>query len=1507
MRCLFKISDKNNKYFGIKEYYNKLGTLLISNMKISGKFLLHILCFLNLATGLSAQTSDINIACAPVTINFQPPAGFSNWFWDFKDLATSNLSAPDHLFTTPGKYNVEFKETQNGPIIGTVLITILAKPDLQPSIIPTNGCPPLNVSFNDQTTYESPITVNSFSWTFGDGGYELIKNPDHLFEKPGKYSISLEVKTNIYGCDVTKIFPDKVTVFELPKPLFNTIPDPPTTCNPPFEVKFINNSTGTPNLTYNWNFGNSVTFNGKDAPPQTYVTKGSFVVTLNVTDGNGCKNEVKDTVNVGSNQIKISFPDTICLGDTIKFLNTSPSGFHAWEFGPNADLLTSKTRSPKIIFNKKGLQTIKYKLSFPSTDCFIDTLLFVYVDHPEPTFQTIIPEHCEAPINIQYIADEDNVSYKWRFSKNITSNTKVVNLLYPKDPNNYSVYGKRPFNAQLIVISDFGCRDSLLLVDTLHLLTAAYFLEPYDACVPFEIQFNDYSYSKQPIKYWHWYFGDGTDTIIYNNKPFFHTYDTCGFADTKLVIENELGCKDTSYITQIPLCGCEEGGFGSGGLDSIKIIFTEPPCIGCDPDSNSICHGDTLFFLPVAGPYVKEFRWESDKYRMHHCTRDSLIFCVYDHEPGYHDIKLTVVSIFGDTITNTWHNVVNVKGPWPRPNYMINCNDPLNVMFTDTSKNATSIKWDFPDGFTSSEKVFNHKFDSSGDYTVRLTAINDLSGCPNQIENITVHVRNLKADYLTSQTDYCKGDKVPLDASVSNDVNGYCYKGYTWYFSDGSRPLTYGTPDAEFKFTKPGKKTILLEVTDINGCKDTASHSIYVNEVKANFNIPKGICLPDTVLLTDNSSFDRDTIISWIWTVNGKIYSHARDTFISYKEGSIKVGDTVFVKLTVESKLGCNSFFRDTLIIYKPTSLIEIEPLDDILCTNEKITFTGTDYLIYGSFLNFSWDFGNGTTSDQASTSISYQDEGTYNVKLLFTENSSGCTDSLFKKITVQAKPFSNFLSNVDSSSVICYPSNVLFTNLSTSKDSLSYFWDFGNGTTSTFQDPGIVFNKGVFNTTLIVITPAGCSDTSYHQYTIYGPEGNFDFDKNQICLGDSLTLSLKDTVDVGNWLWDFGDGSIQSGGTTATHQYTFLPPGKQTVAKLLLSDPTEVCKYTVEKILPIVNTKADFDLVTEDSIFCLGGKLNLINKSTDADVYTWFINGSFYSNQESPTYTMSVQGLQTVQLIATNTIAGCEDTIVKQFLVEPFTIAALFGDTICQGDTALIGALSDGAGIIWNWTPTKDLFTPGLFQTKAIPSKTTEYTVTAIQQAGCEVMGKVEVHVFEPYSGFLQWDTSVVKGSPVTLTIPKLDSAFNYIWIPSEGLSCDKCPNPNFIADTTLIYTLIITDDSGCFHTEVRYKIQVSPTEIKLPNVFTPNGDDHNDHFQIFVVNGGISDIGILKFKVYSRWGQLVYDNGDPQKGWDGNFKGKPCPSDVYVYVIEVAYFNGKNGNYTGEITLVR
>src|SRR5690606_14147688 len=77
---------------------------------------------------------------------------------------------------------------------------------------------------------------------------------------------------------------------------------------------------------------------------------------------------------------------------------------------------------------------------------------------------------------------------------------------------------------------------------------------------------------------------------------------------------------------------------------------------------------------------------------------------------------------------------------------------------------------------------------------------------------------------------------------------------------------------------------------------------------------------------------------------------------------------------------------------------------------------------------------------------------------------------------------------------------------------------------------------------------------------------------------------------------------------------------------------------------------------------------------------------------------------------------------------------------------------------------------------------------------------------------------------------------------------------------------------------------------ELLIPNAFTPNSDGQNDIFK--VVN--ISDQKILDFKIFNRWGTVLYRTTDVHAGWDGTYKGQQQPFGVYGYVIRIAYTDG-------------
>lgn len=92
------------------------------------------------------------------------------------------------------------------------------------------------------------------------------------------------------------------------------------------------------------------------------------------------------------------------------------------------------------------------------------------------------------------------------------------------------------------------------------------------------------------------------------------------------------------------------------------------------------------------------------------------------------------------------------------------------------------------------------------------------------------------------------------------------------------------------------------------------------------------------------------------------------------------------------------------------------------------------------------------------------------------------------------------------------------------------------------------------------------------------------------------------------------------------------------------------------------------------------------------------------------------------------------------------------------------------------------------------------------------------------------------------------------------------------------------------------------TPTTIRMPNVFTPNGDGSNDRLVPF----GQGELTAGQMEVYNRWGGLVFSTDDLNQGWDGTTDGKPCPDGVYFYRVQYSTVFGEDGSTQGSVTLV-
>jgi gliding motility-associated-like protein len=160
--------------------------------------------------------------------------------------------------------------------------------------------------------------------------------------------------------------------------------------------------------------------------------------------------------------------------------------------------------------------------------------------------------------------------------------------------------------------------------------------------------------------------------------------------------------------------------------------------------------------------------------------------------------------------------------------------------------------------------------------------------------------------------------------------------------------------------------------------------------------------------------------------------------------------------------------------------------------------------------------------------------------------------------------------------------------------------------------------------------------------------------------------------------------------------------------------------------------------------------------------------------------------------------------------------------------------------------------------------------------------------------------DTVVTDNHPLPL---QGSGGLLYTWSPADGLSNPSIANPIALIKKSTAYVLTAYTPMGCASTDtINIKVFKGPA-IYIPNVFSPNGDRRNDRFRMTAV--GMTDIYF--FRIYNRYGQLVYHSTNPKEGWDGTIKGQPQPTGTYVWVVRGKDFTGRIHDQKGAFMLIR
>jgi len=145
--------------------------------------------------------------------------------------------------------------------------------------------------------------------------------------------------------------------------------------------------------------------------------------------------------------------------------------------------------------------------------------------------------------------------------------------------------------------------------------------------------------------------------------------------------------------------------------------------------------------------------------------------------------------------------------------------------------------------------------------------------------------------------------------------------------------------------------------------------------------------------------------------------------------------------------------------------------------------------------------------------------------------------------------------------------------------------------------------------------------------------------------------------------------------------------------------------------------------------------------------------------------------------------------------------------------------------------------------------------------------------------------------------------------WAGNQGeMSCRNCQSPIVAPLFDATYSVTMTDATGCPASASVEVLVLKNRNVFVPNAFSPNGDGINDFFFLQSPQAAF----VKNFKVFSRWGELVFETtqaaaNEHIAGWDGYFKGKQAPLDVYVWMLEVEFLDGETASFKGDVTLVR
>ncbi len=1250
---------------------------------------------------------------------------------------------------------------------------------------------------------------------------------------------------------------------------------------------------------FNWTFPGPTSLTGQFI--DTLLPPGTHTIRLSVVTTDGCISDTTRQISIYDKPpgLFMTTPSALCVGSSFTITDTSSASIAVnnwwWDFGDGNTQTITTGPSVTYTYNTPGTYTIKHVAS-SSASCISDTISRLVTVYAKPSVSfTNSPDGCldiNGTIQFNGTATTNDgqtiTGYSWNFG-DPNANAGNPNTSTLQNPTHNFQQGT--YNITFSATTQNGCTK-----DTVRAIT--FNLKPQLAYTPLAAVCE----SAAPATI--------ASATVTNAIPGTGVYSGPGTNAAGMFNPAAAGPgTHTIWYVFTTSAGCVDS------ISNTILVHARPrpnftvPNSGCLPVNGQVQFTNTS---TIADAQTMTWLWNFNDPNANagNPNTSTLQNPTHNFLEGTYSINLQATSSNGCVKDTTITTTFSLTPALTYATLPAVCESvaPLSVATASVTNGATGTGVYSGPG-TTTAGMFDPAIAGPGVHTITYT-FTTAGGCVQPITQ-TIRVNARPRTSFTIAGSGCLPTNGLVQFNNTSTIPDAQTMTWLWNFNDpnanAGNPNTSTAQNPSHNYLE-GTYSINLQATSSNGCvKDTT--------VTATFSVTPALAYPALSNICESASPVSIATASVTNGVTGTgVYSGPGTNAAGMFDPAAAGPGTHTITYTFTGAGSCIETITQNIQVHaKPRPNFTFT--SGCLPTNGLAQFTNTSTIADAQTMSWSWNFndpnanaGNPNISTAQNPTHNFG-EGTYPV-LLSVTSSNGCVKDTTINATFSVTPALAF-SPIPG---ICQnpgaaPSSVALATVTNGVQGNGTYSGPGTNAVGMF-DPNIA-GPGNHTITYTFTTNGGCTQTITRTLEVYPrPVASFTANNNSICLGNDVTFTSTANVPGGsitNWNWNLGNGNTPTYTNGNPFTVTYATASDFNVQLVVVSDKgcfSEPFSQTIGvHPLPVAN----FSLPT--GICMPGGNASFTNQSTVADnsalTYQWTFGEGGVSTAQNPTYVYASTGSYNVTLITTSAY-GCTHQVTQvldDFYDKPIANFTPSATEICQGENFSFTDNSTAPNSTiqtWNWS-----FGDNTSSTQANPTKLYsnagiyDVKLTVKNAVGCvsdEYMVPLTVHlqpVIDAGSSFV-----VPQGTTIQLTATANSQGLTFSWDPPQGLSDATILKPFVTANQDQTYTLTATGAFGCTATDMITIKILKP--VKVPNVFTPNGDNIHDRWQIT----NLADYPGCTVEVFNRYGQQIYRSAGYGTAWDGTYNGKAVPVGTDYYVIQV-----QNGfkPLTGSVTIVR